>query len=106
MFWWIGLFPIWKDWREYERLRKEERIERAIIVGFHYEDVEKRREEFHPQGSRSEKTIQSVVKELLPFIDQTFPTYKVGNSRLLIGDSLAEVLPFLLHWLILQYLVK
>lgn len=33
---------------------------------FHYEDVEKRREEFHPQGSRSQKTIQSVVKELLP----------------------------------------
>ena len=28
-------------------------------------------------------------KEILPYIDMTFPTYKVGNTRLLIGDSLA-----------------
>ena len=28
-------------------------------------------------------------KEILPYIDATFPTYKVGNTRLLIGDSLA-----------------
>ena len=27
-------------------------------------------------------------KEIL-YIDATFPTYKVGNTRLLIGDSLA-----------------
>ena len=91
----LDFFRFGRIQREYERLRKEEHIERAIIVGFHYEDVEKRREEFHPQGSRSEKTIQSVVKELLPFIDQTFPTYKVGNSRLLIGDSLAGSIAFL-----------
>lgn len=39
--------------REYERLRREDEIQRAIIVGFHYEDVDKRREEFHPQGTRS-----------------------------------------------------
>lgn len=75
--------------RVYEKLRKENKIQRAIIIGFHYEDVDKRREEFHPQGSRSELTIQAVGKELLPMIDQTFPTYKVGNARLLLGDSLA-----------------
>ncbi len=28
-------------------------------------------------------------KEILPYIDATFPTYKVGNTRILIGDSLA-----------------
>ncbi len=75
--------------REYERLRKDQEIQRAIIVGFHYESVEKRREEFHPQGSRSHLTIKAIGKELLPFIDATFPTYKVGNARLLMGDSLA-----------------
>ncbi|UDI78696.1 esterase family protein [Staphylococcus taiwanensis] len=75
--------------REYERLRRDEEIERAIIVGFHYEDVDKRREEFHPQGSRSNKTVQAVGKEVLPFIDHTFPTYKIGNARILMGDSLA-----------------
>lgn len=75
--------------REYERLRKEQEIQRAIIVGFHYESVEKRREEFHPQGSRSHLTVKAIGKELLPFIDAMFPTYKVGNARLLMGDSLA-----------------
>ena len=39
--------------RTYEQLRKDNSIQRAIIVGFHYEDVDKRREEFHPSGSRS-----------------------------------------------------
>lgn len=75
--------------RAYEQLRKDNDIQRAIIVGFHYEDVDKRREEFHPSGSRSHLTVQAVGKEILPYIDSTFPTYKVGNARLLIGDSLA-----------------
>lgn len=75
--------------RAYEQLRKDNDIQRAIIVGFHYEDVDKRREEFHPSGSRSHLTVQAVGKEILPYVDSTFPTYKVGNARLLIGDSLA-----------------
>ncbi len=78
--------------RTYESLIKEARIDDAIIVGnIHYEEkhVDKRREEFHPQGSRSHLTIQSVGKEILPFIDSTFCTLKVGNARLLVGDSLA-----------------
>lgn len=33
-------------------------------------------------------------KEILPYIDATFPTYKVGNTRLLIGDSLAGSIAF------------
>ena len=41
------------------------------------------------EGTRSHKTVQVVGKELLPFIDKTFPTYKVGNARILMGDSLA-----------------
>ena len=69
--------------RTYEQLRKDNSIQRAIIVGFHYEDVDKRREEFHPSGSRSHLTVQAIGKEILPFIDSTFPTNKVGNSRLL-----------------------
>ncbi|MEJ7221053.1 alpha/beta hydrolase-fold protein, partial [Staphylococcus gallinarum] len=55
----------------------------------HYEDIEKRREEFHTSGSRSNLTIKAMGKEILPYIDATIPTYKVGNTRLLIGDSLA-----------------
>lgn len=75
--------------RVYERLRKNNDIERAIIVGFHYESVEKRRIEFHPQGKKAAQTVQAVAREIFPWIDETFPTYKVGNARLLLGDSLA-----------------
>lgn len=75
--------------RVYERLRRDQAVERVIIVGFHYESVEKRRIEFHPQGAKAAQTVQAVAREIMPWIDQTFPTYKVGNARVLLGDSLA-----------------
>ncbi len=75
--------------RVYERLRRDYAVERVIIVGFHYENVEKRRTEFHPQGEKAANTVRAVAQELLPWIDETFPTYRVGNARLLLGDSLA-----------------
>ncbi|EKU48109.1 alpha/beta hydrolase-fold protein [Staphylococcus massiliensis] len=81
--------------RSYEKLRQEDKVSRAIFIGFHYESVQKRREEFHPQGERASKTVQAVANELLPFIDSNFPTYKVGNARLLLGDSLAGSIAFL-----------
>ena len=49
---------------------------------------------FIHKGSRSHLTIQSVGKEILPFIDSTFSTLKVGNARLLVGDSWRVVLPY------------
>ncbi|WP_239719682.1 MULTISPECIES: alpha/beta hydrolase-fold protein [unclassified Mammaliicoccus] len=75
--------------REYEKLRTAEMLERAIIVGVHYEDVELRRKEFHPDGEHRKEMSQFVVKELCPYIDKTFSTLKVGNARVLLGDSLA-----------------
>lgn len=51
--------------------------------------MDKRRAEFHPQGARTPLTVKAVANEILPFIDRTFPTFKVGNSRILLGDSLA-----------------
>lgn len=75
--------------RTYEQLRKAGKIERAIMIGFHYETVDKRREEFSPNGSRAHLTVKAMGQELLPYIDQTFPTYRVSNGRILLGDSLA-----------------
>ncbi|MBF7017484.1 esterase family protein [Staphylococcus durrellii] len=75
--------------RTYEKLREANKVERAIIVGFHYETVDKRRAEFHPQGERTPLTVKAMAKEILPYIDQNFPTFKVGNGRVLFGDSLA-----------------
>jgi enterochelin esterase-like enzyme len=75
--------------RTYEKLREANKVERAIIVGFHYETVDKRRAEFHPQGERTPLTVKAMAKEILPYVDQHFPTFKVGNGRILFGDSLA-----------------
>ncbi|MCU5746004.1 alpha/beta hydrolase-fold protein [Staphylococcus sp. SQ8-PEA] len=75
--------------RKYEKLRKEEKIEKAIFIGFHYQTVDDRRREFHPQGDKAPQTVRAVTQELLPFIDNTFATYKVGHGRVLLGDSLA-----------------
>ncbi|MEB7421886.1 alpha/beta hydrolase-fold protein [Staphylococcus arlettae] len=75
--------------RTYEKLRANNEVERAIFIGFNYESVDKRRAEFHPQGERTPLTVKAMAQEILPYIDQQFPTYKVGNGRLLLGDSLA-----------------
>ena len=32
-----------------------------------------------------------MANEILQFIDAQFPTYKVGNGRVILGDSLAGV---------------
>lgn len=75
--------------RAYEKLRLNDSIEKSIIVGVHYEDVKNRRREFHPDGELRKEMSQFVVKELTPFIDKTYATLKVGNARILLGDSLA-----------------
>lgn len=36
----FGFLRFGRIQREYEKLRKDNEIQRAIIVGFHYEDVE------------------------------------------------------------------
>lgn len=85
----LDFFSFGRIHRSYESLREANEIEKAIFVGFHYEDVDKRRAEFHPQGARTHLTVKAVANEILPFIDRTFPTYKVGNARIVLGDSLA-----------------
>ncbi|BCU51932.1 enterochelin esterase-like enzyme [Staphylococcus auricularis] len=75
--------------RKYEKLRQTKRIDDAIFVGFHYESVDKRREEFHPQGDKAPLTVKTMAQELLPYVEAQFPTYHLANSRILLGDSLA-----------------
>ena len=81
--------------RTYEKLRSANQIDKAIIVGVHYESVEERRKEFHPDGSHRKEMSKFVVKELCPYIDKTFSTLKVGNARILLGDSLAASIALL-----------
>jgi enterochelin esterase-like enzyme len=63
-------------------------IENLIIVGVPYQDVDDRRKKYHPSGSQSQQYIRFLAHELVPFLDQEFPTYQMGSTRALIGDSL------------------
>ncbi|WP_026566168.1 alpha/beta hydrolase [Bacillus sp. UNC41MFS5] len=63
-------------------------IENLIIVGVPYKNVEDRRKKYHPNGSQNQQYIRFLAHELVPFLDQEFPTYHMGSTRALIGDSL------------------
>ncbi|WP_144553705.1 esterase family protein [Bacillus sp. X1(2014)] len=63
-------------------------IENLIIVGVPYKNVEDRRKKYHPNGSQNQPYIRFLAHELVPFLDQEFPTYQMGSTRALIGDSL------------------
>jgi enterochelin esterase-like enzyme len=66
----------------------EREIENLIIVGIPYKDVEDRRRKYHPEGEQNQPYIRFLAHELVPFLDQEFPTYHMGSTRALIGDSL------------------
>lgn len=66
----------------------EREIENLIIVGIPYKNVEDRRRKYHPDGDQHQKYIRFLAHELVPFLDQKFPTYHMGSTRALIGDSL------------------
>jgi enterochelin esterase-like enzyme len=66
----------------------EREIENLIIVGIPYKNVEDRRRKYHPDGDQHQLYIRFLAHELVPFLDQEFPTYQMGSTRALIGDSL------------------
>lgn len=66
----------------------EREIENLIIVGIPYKNVEDRRSKYHPDGEQHQPYIRFLAHELVPFLDQEFPTYQMGSTRALIGDSL------------------
>ncbi|MDQ1147050.1 enterochelin esterase-like enzyme [Bacillus sp. SORGH_AS 510] len=63
-------------------------IENLIIVGVPYKDVADRRRKYHPDGDQNQQYIRFLAHELVPFLDKEFPTYQMGSTRALIGDSL------------------
>ena len=72
-----------------DRLLHENKIEDTIFVGIPYNDVNDRREKYHPNSPKQSAYIRFLAHELVPFLDQHFPTYGVGHGRALMGDSLA-----------------
>ncbi|MGN7407734.1 alpha/beta hydrolase [Sporosarcina sp. SAFN-010] len=85
-----------KDYFQYGRIGKvideyldKEEIENVIVVGIPYKSVAERRRMYHPDGDRQKDYIRFLVHELVPYIDEHYPTYQIGGGRGLIGDSLA-----------------
>ncbi|MEH7246414.1 alpha/beta hydrolase-fold protein [Neobacillus niacini] len=77
-----------------EYLYKRE-IENLIIVGLPYKDVADRRRKYHPDGEQNQQYIRFLAHELVSFLDKEFPTYHMGTTRGLIGDSLGATVSFM-----------
>lgn len=88
-------FKLGRVGRQVEALVKDEEIEDIIVVGIPYKDVLDRREKYHPHGKKFKQYVRFLAHELVPYLDQEFPTYQIGFGRALIGDSLGATVSLL-----------
>lgn len=70
-------------------------IEDVIFFGVPYKSVSERRRMYHPEGDKREAYTRFLALELVPYIDEHYPTLQVGAGRGLIGDSLAATISLL-----------
>jgi enterochelin esterase-like enzyme len=70
-------------------------IENIIAVGIPYKDVKDRRNKYHPEGEQHQAYIRFLAHELVPYLDKEYPTYQMGSSRALLGDSLGASISLL-----------
>ena len=75
-----------------DQLHEDGDIEHTIFIGIHYQDKYDRRKKYHPDGEQQDAYIQFLSQEVVPFLDENFSTLKTGQSRILMGDSLAGTL--------------
>jgi enterochelin esterase-like enzyme len=78
-----------------EELIEQQEIPNIIIVGIPYRDVQDRFNKYHPNGEKHESYIRFLAHELVPYLDQHYPTYQMGRGRVLIGDSLGGTVSLL-----------
>jgi enterochelin esterase-like enzyme len=78
-----------------DKLFETGEISNTIIVGVPYKSVADRRKKYHPDGEQHHLYKRFLGEELVPFLDQEFPTYQMGQGRALIGDSLAATISLL-----------
>ncbi|GGK04944.1 hypothetical protein GCM10007063_29130 [Lentibacillus kapialis] len=75
-----------------DQLHENGDIANTILAGIHYQNRFDRRNKYHPNGSQNSGYIKFLAHEVAPLLDDLFPTYLMGKSRTLIGDSLAGTL--------------
>lgn len=68
-------------------LMAEGALEPFLIVGVDA-DRARRREEYHPGGSRFESYCRFFAEELVPAVEQAYPAGTTADERVLLGDSL------------------
>jgi enterochelin esterase-like enzyme len=79
-----------------DRLHDEAEIENTIFIGIHYKDRYDRLKKYHPSGEQYDAYSKFLMKEVIPFLDDTLPTYHMGGTRALMGDSLAGTLALMM----------
>jgi len=75
--------------RVVDELLENQEIENIIVVGVPYKSVADRNKKYEPTGEQHGAYLRFLAHELVPFLDEKYPTYQVGMGRALIGDSLA-----------------
>jgi enterochelin esterase-like enzyme len=73
-------------------LHEDGDIEHTIFIGIHYQDKYDRRKKYHPDGEQQQAYSRFLAHEVIPFLDDHFSTFQMGQSRILMGDSLAGTL--------------
>ncbi|MFC3040557.1 alpha/beta hydrolase [Virgibacillus xinjiangensis] len=75
-----------------DRLHASGDITNTVFTGIHYKDKHDRRQKYHPAGEQNADYIKFLRNEVVPLLDEELPTYHMGKSRALMGDSLAGTL--------------
>lgn len=81
-----------------DELHENFEIESTIFVGIHYEDRFDRRKKYHPSGEQNEAYIKFLAHEVVSLIDEFLPSLHMGQTRTLMGDSLAGTLALMTAW--------
>lgn len=78
-----------------DQLHSNHEIADTIFVGIHYQDKYDRRKKYHPSGEQQQAYSQFLAHEVAPLLDDILPTHCMGQTRILMGDSLAGTLAFM-----------
>ncbi len=94
-----------QDGREYIQLGRlssladdwisKEILQPIIIIAIPYENLQSRRECYHPEGSLHRAYLETLTEEVFPAVASRFPIVSEPDGRTLIGDSLGGTLSLL-----------
>ncbi len=72
-----------------DQLLDDYEIDNIIIVGVPYKNIADRRKKYIPTGEQHEAYLRFLAHELVPYLDNEYSTFQLGETRGLIGDSMA-----------------